>query len=190
MGSPSPICISTSFLCLFWIDSSYSALATFTPKCAVKKDMVRVDRLARELFLKKMVSNHLTHAYSEHTRLWHGLFFKEVILIGPSTSFFWDIGNALNRSTSFDLVDLTFSVSTHGVKLWANYMDTLWELDENTLGTKPKKNKISLSAHTLKKNKKLDCPALAAWNFFFQNCLSPFSASANRRGRILRTILK
>jgi hypothetical protein len=30
-------------------------------------DMVRVDRLVSELSLKKMVSNHLTHAYSEHS---------------------------------------------------------------------------------------------------------------------------
>jgi hypothetical protein len=61
----------------------------------------------------------------------------------PINQFFWNIGNALNRSTSFDLVDLTFLVSTHGVKLWEH------------IGKK-KKNKIkSLSAHPLKKNKKL-----------------------------------
>jgi hypothetical protein len=40
-----------------------------------------------------------------------------------------------------------------GQTIW----DTLWELDGNTLGTRPKKNKKSLSAHPLKKNKKLDC---------------------------------
>jgi hypothetical protein len=61
---------------------------------------------------------------------------------------FWNIGNALNRSTSFNLVDLTFLVSTHGVKLWANHMGY-------TLGTR-KKNKKSLFAHPLKKNKKMD----------------------------------
>jgi hypothetical protein len=37
-----------------------------------------------------------------------------------------------------------------GQTIW----DTLWELDGNTLGTR-KKNKKSLSAHPLKKNKKL-----------------------------------
>jgi hypothetical protein len=38
-------------------------------------------------------------------------------------------------------VDLTFSVSSHGVKLW--------ELDGNTLGTR-EKHKKSLPAHPLK----------------------------------------
>jgi hypothetical protein len=56
--------------------------------------------------------------------------------------------HALNGSTFFDLVDLTFSVSTHGVKLWANHMGY-------TLGTR-KRNKKSLSAQPLKNNKKFD----------------------------------
>ncbi len=121
-------------------------------KCAVKMDMVRVGRLVSELSLKKMISNHLTHAYSEHSWLHHRCIFKKNNL---NESFwlayqqvFLEHWHALNRSTSFDLVDLTFSVSTHGVKLWANYMGY-------TLGTR-KRNKKSLSAQPLKNNKKFD----------------------------------
>jgi hypothetical protein len=107
MGSPSPICISTSFLCWFWIVSSYFALTTFMPKCAVKMDMVRVDRLVNELSLKNMVSNHLTHAYSEHSWLHHRciqIFFilKESFWLAHQQVFL-EHWHALNRSTSFDL---------------------------------------------------------------------------------------
>ncbi len=148
MGSPSPICISTSLLCWFWIDSSYSALTAFMPKCAVKMDMVRVDRLVSELSLKKMVSNHLTHAYSENSWLHQGCiqknyFLKESFWLAHQQGFL-EHWHALNGSTSFDLVDLTFSVSTHGVKLWANHMGytlgTWWE----HIGNKKKKQKIPL----------------------------------------------
>ncbi len=54
-------------------------------------------------------------------------------------------------------------------------LGTLWELDGNKLGTR-EKNKKSFSAHPLKKKKKtgLFMSELAAWNFSFQNCLSPF----------------
>jgi hypothetical protein len=65
-----------------------------------------------------------------------------------------------------------------------NTLGTLWELYENTLETREKKLNVSLSP--LSKRKKLDpfmsaCWAfpLDAWNFYFQNCSSPFSTWTN-----------
>jgi hypothetical protein len=62
---------------------------------------------------------------------------------------------------------------------------THWELEGNMLGTK-EKWKSPATNHPKLRREKNQCTSsacwafpLAAWNFYFQNCLSPFLAWAN-----------
>jgi hypothetical protein len=121
-------------------------------------------------------------------------FFKNLegaILIGPSP-FFWEHWALPNRSTSLDhqlqiktnVLPMAHLFSIYTWKL--NFGQTVWDKSEVLLGTfwgttwkpgapcanpmethrKPDGNK--------ERKQKIPSPSLCAWNFYFQNYLSPF----------------
>jgi hypothetical protein len=120
--------------------------------------------------------------------------------------YFWVIGHAPNRSTflpsckmktkahpSMSSFYYMYGELNSGQTIWDKtqvLLETLWE----HFGNKGKKQKNPCTP-TLKRQKTgsfmMACWAfpLVSWNFYFQNCSSPFLARANDRGRNLGYML-
>jgi hypothetical protein len=119
---------------------------------------------------------------------------QQASLIGPSQKKFWNFQDSPTVEVFIPNIQ-SYKVPTfihlyrfqkdNGTKWGAtgnmlrNMLRTLktcWELDENTLGTtKPQKSNPQI----LPPLSALWALSLVAWNFYFQNCLSPFSTWAN-----------